>query len=48
VGHRIASSARAYRNTDADDREATLLVGGDDDHGDVTDVDVVRFRPGSA
>jgi len=32
----------------AEDVEATLLVGGDDDYDEVTDVPIERFREGSA
>jgi len=32
----------------AEEVEATLLIGGDDDYGEVSDVPVERFRDGSA
>ena len=32
----------------ADDVDATLLVGGDDDYDDISDVPIERFRDGSA
>ena len=32
----------------AEDVEATLLVGGDDDYDDISDVPIERFRDGSA
>jgi len=32
----------------AEDVDATLLVGGDDDYDDVSDVPIERFRDGSA
>ncbi len=32
----------------AEDVDATLLVGGDDEYDDVTDVPIARFRDGSA